>query len=231
MYLIFFSTLLVFVLKFNTHTSYLPSRYIYSIFPIYTILFSTSIYFILSSFKQKQCIAVITFVFFAFFINVNSFKISATTEQYLRKEKEQLYIDNIGVGVPWIYDVISFIKEKIAPTKDTIFVFGGKFNEFIYYLDLPMDGSRCVFSSESQKCYNISKNTYVESYYFKINELKIASENNPSGFYITRHDYLENNDGTRMELGNTDFIYNNKKFNFINNINYFKIYKWDNASN
>jgi hypothetical protein len=228
LYSIFFFGLGLFMFKFVSHIHYSPTRYIYFLFPVYTIIFSINFYYFINLVKNSKIVIPIFILFIFLFFNFNSIYYAIyPIAAYNNENIYNLKIDNIGLGRFNMYPVVDFIKNDLNSSENETFVFGGRYGEFILLLNYSMDPERYLLRTKHHH-YDVGKNMFVESSYFNYHELKDATLSSKNGYFITCDsnitDYEKN---PIQELNNQSFVLYETDFHFINEINIFKIYYWN----
>lgn len=236
LYIAFFAGIATFLLKFKSHLYYDPTRYIYFLFPAYVVIYSFSFYYTaVKVFKKNLHRILVLFISLGLFFNVKSIWYAVYPEKaYKHSHISTLYIDNIGIGRFKMNDVCKFLKEEAGWDNEKIFVFGGRYGEFILLLDYKMDSDRYLLRNfgDHQAKYDVGKNMYVESTYFGYHELKYAADKHKTGHFITDASSLDDSNGVEiLKLPESDFSLYNSKFTFIKNINDYKIYSWKSKDN
>lgn len=225
LYLSFISGIALFAFKFESHLAYIPVRYVYFLFAPYVIILANGIMNILKPFSGifKYLIIVSLIIF----INYQALLYSINPRLAFEKEGiATLAIDNINIGRFDLLKVIDYLENELDVTDDTILVFDGRYEEFILYMDRPMDEERCLLRPSNNKCYEIAKNTYVQSAYFGYKEL-FQAINHKSGKYITDSSFIyDPSKLVKYPLDENNFIINNIELEYITTINGFKIYSW-----
>jgi hypothetical protein len=141
-----------------------------------------------------------------------------------------LKIDNLGIGRFDLNDVVKYLKEEIGWSNNKVFVFGGRYGEFILLLDYKMDKNRCL-KRDNGVFYDTGENLYVESSYFNYHELEEAVKKNGTGFFVTQDKFITDEpDRKILELTDNDFKVYGTSFKFQKEINGHKIYQWTNVT-
>jgi len=126
-----------------------------------------------------------------------------------------------------ILEVIDFLEKDLNINNNTILVLDGGYETFLLFLNRPMNNDRFLFRKSNLICYDISQNTYVQSNYFRYNELSKAINDNREGYYITSESKMyDENKNLIVELEEKDLIINNIILNFIKEIDRYKVYSW-----
>ena len=230
LYSIFFFSSGLFILKFVSHVNYYPTRYMYFLFPTYCIIFSISIFYFIKFMGRINVLAPIyVMIIFLLFLNpVSIYYATYPLAIYNDKGISNPPIDNIGVGRFEMYSVANYIKEDLGWNENKIFVFGGRYNQFIYLLDYEMEPERCLVRSNTNKPYDVGKNMFVESSYFNYHELEKASYYYDTGYLVTAHMCITDDEKNCIQnLDNHNFVLYNKSFYFVEKIESFKIYMWN----
>jgi len=225
LFLSFAYGIFIFSFKYESHLDYIPVRYVYFLFAPYVILLANGIINILKPFN-----GFIKFIIIAsLLLCVNYQAITYSINPKLAYEKEgiaTLSIDNINIGRFHLIEVINYLENELNVTDNSILVFDGRYEEFILYMDRPMDKDRYLLRPSNNKRHDIAKNTYVQSIFFGYSEL-FQAINHKSGIYVTDdviiYDPLSM---TTYSLDENSLTINNIELEYINTINGFKIYAW-----
>jgi hypothetical protein len=123
--------------------------------------------------------------------------------------------------------VVDYLKDVTHWSSDQVYVFGGRYSEFILLLNYEMDPNRYLKRKKFQNKYDVGKNMYVESAYFEYHELKDAINRDAGGYFISEDYYIFGpQKKEKIELEEKDFFYGKTKFTFLKKINNFHIYCW-----
>jgi len=244
-YFIFGLSLALFVFKFQPHSNDYPTRYIYFLFIIYSSIFGFTFYYLAKISKGLR--GLILAIVLLLFINVQSFAFALyppySIIQGQTDEKNDITIDSLGVGKFSMLPAVKYINNNIDYSKYPL-IFAGRYAEFILLLNLPMDPNRSLKSDDCSVCspkynYDIARDVFVESFYWNLHELALATSIYSKGFLITedycitdnKQSYLIENDENSMgciqTLKNSDFQFDNINFHFIIKINNYRFYQWN----
>jgi len=236
LYIAFFIGVAIFALKFKSHVNYDPTRYAYFLFPIYTIIYSFSFYYLSMNISKNKFYRTMAFLLlFGLFFNLKSFCYAVYPElAYKNDNISTLDVDNIGVGRFKMNDVCEFLKKETGWDSEKPYVFGGRYGEFILLLDYKMDSDRCLLRQLGERIhkYDVGKNMYVESSYFGYHELKIAVNEHMKGYFVTdASSVTDAEDKEIIKLHDDNFILYSSKFIFVKNINDYRVYAWESEYN
>ncbi len=224
----FFFGLCLYLVKYQSHIDYNPTRYIYFLFPIYCIILAMSLIYVFQHYKKIKVQKLFSIlIIILLFLNLTSFYYALNPiKAYEKEDISNLQIDNIGTGRFNMYGVVDFIKNDLEWDSETPWIFGGKYPEFIFLLDYPIDDKRFLLRENGVR-YDVGRNMFVESSYFNIHELVKATEISMEGYFVTKH-YCISDESLKCthQLKLEDFYLYGKKFEFIKEINDFKIYLW-----
>ncbi|MCF7831360.1 MAG: glycosyltransferase family 39 protein [Candidatus Pacebacteria bacterium] len=240
---VFLLVLCIYIFKFISSTDN-TTRYIYFLMPVYTIIFSLSLFYFTKLNKKFSCKIFSKLILVLIFFNLNSIYYAIDPIKiFEQKGIVNPKIDSGGLGRFDMYPVINYLKDDLNWDGKKIFVFAGRFNEFIYLLDYKMDDKRVLNTSNCDICnpngYNIGKNMYVESFYWNIHELELAIIENKEGYFVSEDYCIANKNRSYQTnpgenclqiLENKNFHYNDVYFKFLKNINGYKIYYWSEKS-
>ncbi len=219
--------LFLFIFKYESHINYIPVRYVYFLFTPYVIIFSNAI---LNLLKVSENKILKTAIIISLFLLINQSVLLYSIKPILAYEKKQISevaIDNIRVGRFEVKETAEFLK-KTEIDKNITMVFSGFHEEFILYLNKPMDKNRFLARGPNQNwLYDISENTYVQSNSYKHFELKKAVKENKKGLFISHERYTLDDFNRKIYLREGDFYAFETSFNFIKRINNINIYYWD----
>ena len=233
-YASFFMGLFIFIFKFKSHLNYTPTRYLYFLFPIYAMTISFSFYYLIKLFANTQAKRILLTSFaailFVSIFNIKALSYAIYPEKAFKRENiGTLQIDNIGIGRFDMDEVVNYIREELSWDNEKIFVFGGRYGEFILLLDYKMDNKKCL-KRGAVGLYDTGKNMYVESSYFNYHELESAVKKNSGGYLVTQDKFItDESDNKVFELTDTDFNLYGTLFKFLKEINGYKIYNWTTA--
>jgi hypothetical protein len=233
-YTAFFMGLFIFMFKFKSHLNYTPTRYLYFLFPIYVMTISFAFYYLVKLFANNRTKRILmtscAVILFVNIINIKALSYAIYPENAFKREKiGTLQIDNIGIGRFDMDEVVNYIREELSWDNEKIFVFGGRYGEFILLLDYKMDNKKCL-KRNAVGLYDTGKNMYVESSYFNYHELEAAVKMNSVGFFVTQDKFItDESDSKILELSDTDFNLYGTLFKFLKEINGYKIYHWTTA--
>jgi len=223
---IFTFVMFLFTTKYQSHLNYVPTRYIYFLIIIYIILLSNGIMTLFKLYKNKIA-KIVLLVIFILMINPKSLIYAINPSLAYEKEGiSTLRIDNIGIGHFALLETVNFLKKDLGVNDDTALIFDGRYEEFLLFLNRPMDTNRFLLRKSNLTYFDISKNTYVQSNYFDFTELNKAISNHKEGYYITSEKETYSGEGELIELYEGSLIIDNINLNFIKKINDFKIYSW-----
>ena len=220
--------LLLYTLKYESHVNYIPVRYIYFLFIPYVIILANAILNLFKPFKAKFEKIIIIIILLISMINSTALLYSMNPHlAYVEEDISNVQIDNIGTGRFKILEVVSYLENELNVNDDTTIVFDGRYEEFILYLNRPMDKERFLLRNPGWQ-YDIAKNTYVQASYYGYSELKEAAVSNIQGIYISNENAIFNeNEKREIKLQDDDFYLYSTLFKFIININGFRIYSWN----
>lgn len=237
---VFLFVLCIYIFKFISATDN-ATRYIYFLIPIYIIIFSLSLFYFLKLNKNYFGKIFSVLAFALIFLNLNSIYYAIhPIKIYEQKGIVNPKIDSGGLGRFDMYSVITYLKNDLGWDGKKIFIFAGRFDEFIYLLDYKMDDKRVLDTSNCDICnpngYDVGKNMYVESFYWNIHELKLAILKNTEGYLVSEDYCIANEDKSYQTnpgenciqiLENKDFYYSSVSFKFLKQINGYRIYHWN----
>lgn len=228
----FSSGLLLFSLKFESHLNYSPTRYVYYLFPIFCLLFGTSLWILSEIFrKQYQWKKGIFFLlFFSVFLHPTALRYAIFPAQaHEETGAKKLMIDNIGIGRYEVEAVAEFIKKNLSWTPEIPFVVDGKYNEYILLLKYPIDPNRILERPEGWT-YDTGKNLFVEASFFEYHQLETALAKKEFGYFITgEHCLTRNGFSCWYSFEDRNFFYKGRELRFLRNINGIRIYSWGTA--
>jgi hypothetical protein len=231
LYLSFFFALCLFIFKFESHVNYIPTRYVYFLFPVYISLYSFSYYYVVDALSRQKIIKIgvslIVLIIFLKFLNFGALVYAVYPKKaFIDQKKGTIFIDNIGVGRFDMDEVVEHLKNNLYWSQDQIYVFGTRYAEFLLLLDYEMDNKRCL-QIKSDLFYDVGVNMYVESEYWNQHELKHAIKLHKEGYYVTQDKYIKDpSESLYLKLPEKDFLLYGSNFKFIKTINNYKIYSW-----
>lgn len=233
MFVLFFSLalgLFFFIFKHESHIDYIPSRYIYFLFVPYVIIFSSAILNLLNI-SENKILKTAIIIGLLLLVNYTSLLYSINPSiAYKREGISDLKIDNIGIGRFYTKEAANFL-EEMGVNNDTVLVLDGRHEEFSIYLNRPMDDKRMVTRKERTIWgYNVSKNVYIQSNYYKYFELKKAVKEHNKGIFISSEIFIGDDlTNKKTYLRDSNFYLYDTSFKFIKNIGKYRIYSWVNA--
>lgn len=218
--------LLLYTFKYQTHIEYIPVRYTYFLFVPYVIIMSNAILNLVKNFQKSEYMIVVIFLISL----VNPIGLVYSMDPNLMHENEgisTIKIDNLGIGRFDVLETVTYLERELQVSDDTVITFGGRYEEFILYLNRPMDKDRYLLRDGNLK-YDIAENTYVESDYFNYHELKIAVSNNSQGLYVANEKFITDDTGIpEIYLVDDDFSLYGTNFRFLANVEGYRIYSWN----
>jgi hypothetical protein len=223
----FIFALLFYTLKYESHLNYIPVRYIYFLFAPYVIILANAILNIFKPFKTKFEKLTIIILLIAMINPIALIYSIIPPLAYEEDEISNVQIDNVGIGRFKMLEVVSYLENELNVDDNTKVVFDGRYGEFILHLNRPMDENRSLLRSNGIH-YDIAKNTYVQSNYFKWYELEKAVLNNPHGIYVTKESAISSeHNKIDTRLYEHEFDLYGTSFQFVEKINGYKIYIWN----
>lgn len=237
LYTCFIAGLGLFVFKFVSHILYLPSRYVYYLFPVYVIITALGLITVARLISDRSLLQG-TAIGLMVLSLLNPFALIYAVfphMAYADGKMSPLQIDNIGVGRFRMNDVVDYLEHELDWSNDKVYVFGGRYAEFALLLNYKMDPERYLVRTvvvpvhrvRGSRPYDVGKNMYVESSYFNYHELGKAVKLYKHGFYVTEDREITDESGREMiRLPDSDFVYDGQLFAFLKEINGFKIYTW-----
>jgi hypothetical protein len=228
LYCMFFFGLSLYLFKYQSHIGYNPTRYIYFLFPVSVIIFSTSFIYALRQYGRisLQKFLLVLIVVLLFFNFTSIIYAIDPIRLYDMNGISELTIDNIGTGRFEMMAVTNFIKQDLEWSPGDIYIFGGKYPEFILLLDYHIDRQRSIIRDNGQQ-YEVGKNMFIESSYYNVHELEKAIKTRNKGYFVTKHACITDSTSLCLnDLRSMDFQIYGQKFIFIKEINGYKIYSW-----
>jgi hypothetical protein len=186
-YFTFFTFLAIFVFKFENTLSYVPTRYIYVLYPIYVLILATSIYACVSCFWRSKISRFITVSALAvIFINPTNIMHAANHDLVLNWPYEDK-VQPTSTGTR--NDVAEFLglitENNLINTSDPMILTDFDPSWLLLKFNIDIDPDR-FFSDKGNYRYNIGKNVYLENDYWQVYDLTRIVESNQKGIYITR---------------------------------------------
>jgi hypothetical protein len=217
---IFFISFLLFVLtfvfKFNNELSYIPTRYLYHLYPIYILIFSISIVFYFDLQKNIRTKSLFGLTMIVFFINpINLWK--SINHEFVTTWpiNDKTRPTSIGTRM----DVNQFLHEvdqkKLFSINKPLVLSNFDPSWLILHYSLRMSPDRS-FSDNGKYKYDIPENIFLENNYWNIHELSQVVNKNDTGAYITR----------KSANFETSAEYNLAKFNLEVEKNEFQYFTW-----
>lgn len=218
----FFTIVLVFVLFFNNHLGYNPSRYLFPLYAIYILIFSLVFYILSIYFKTtiKKYLAIILII-----ILLNIFIIPQNVLIATNHTLDQSYIDGrqvTSLGVRNFYFNILETLENLGLNNETAIIVYGEQPFFIswhfnYTLNRSYMPETTSYLASRDKGMEIGDKVYYINHRRTVNELPLALENHNEGYFL--HQYWWNTPINTLFESN----YNVEEIMLIES---YKIYKW-----
>jgi hypothetical protein len=225
LYIIFFSYIALFVLKYQdvSGLTYLPSRYLYHIHFIYVVIYAISIYLLWKLYDSKYYkVGLLIFIFCSFVSPQNIYR---GAQHYVDLSNGYLAgnyprVSSIG-SRPDVKEFLVKLNDLNIIKSDTAVVLEGLDQAaFVYYFNYNIDHNRSyvVRNGEYRYSYDIAKKLYLQDEGLNIQGLDEATAANKEGVFITYQD----------RYPSSDFIINNTHFEYLTRIDSKKIYRWVN---
>ncbi len=218
-YFTFFLTVALFVFKIKNSLPYLPTRYLFYIYPFYIAIFSFAIvylFYLCRTYKFKNLVTILftIFIFSSFIILPNTYHAMNHDLDSTVSFRQVSSLGSRGDIVP----LFDFLKEKHVLDKNPALVITSLDPAwFTYEFNYPIDSNR-YFSDRGANTYDTASGIYLESSFWDIHELNSTLDKFDSGVFITR----------APQFRGESFIYHGKNFSLIGVASYFKIYSWTN---
>lgn len=213
----FFLILCLFTFKFENTLSYVPTRYLYIIFPFYILMFSSGIYVVTKLLADGILKKIILTLFFTtIFINPEAI-IHATKHDLVRGWPTNDTRQPTSTGTRMdVSELLVTLKEmNILPTKKPIVLTDFNPSWLVLQPGSTIESKR-YFSDNGNYKYDIGSNIYLENNYWGIYELEEQVKTSSSGIYITRSSD-EFSKSSKFELAN---------FNLVLSYKGFEVYTW-----
>jgi hypothetical protein len=185
-YFAFFISVAVFVFKFQNNLAYLPSRYLYHLYPLYIIILSTGIYMLFLSIKKNiYYISILAIFIFSQILIIQNTTHAAKHDLDFSTPDYNRQITSVGSRAD-VSKLLEYLKENNLIDKEVPLVLDSLDPTwFTFYFQYNIDSQR-TFSDKWEKNYEISKNIFLQNYYWEVFDLNFVVKNNKKGTFITR---------------------------------------------
>ena len=226
MNIVFWSTILLFILKYYSSLGYYWSRYLYHLYPFYIVIFATGLfYFVYStiiSFKKISKIIIIFIIIFLLILVI----IPQNTLHGANHDLSILSPINPDPRQPtttgnanYFYNIFDLLEKNNFSNKDAIVIKGE--NQFFISWYFNYTINRTFENYNSGSVYDIGDKVYVIYPSYNINELDSAINQNNQGYLLSGSSYY----------GINNFTYKDTQFTYLENSEGYYLYKWTSQLN
>jgi hypothetical protein len=223
LYLTFFSVVGLFCFSFNNHLSYVPTRYLYSLYSVYVLIFGIVIYLLISMLKKSGKLRVIFFLLLIFF-SVTLFFVPQNISLAANHSLDQAYLDGRQVTSlgdrNFYYNILSELNDLGLNNKTAIIVAGEQPFFVTWYFNYTINRSYMINTSDYLAVRDVGMETGDRVFFItqsnRINEVGLCMDSFDEGFFLDQFWYMRS---ASSVLG-TDNV------KLLSSIEGYKIYYW-----
>ena len=198
--------------------NYSPTRYVYYLFPIFCLLFGTSLWILSKFFESNTNGKRNFFFFFSVFFIQQHYDMPFFQHKHMKNRIKKLMIDNIGIGRYEVEAVAEFIK-KISWTPKFHLSWMENIMNIFYCSNILL--IRIESSKDQKDGHTTLEKSFYRSFFFWISPTQKQLLQKEFGYFITgEHCLTRNGFSCWYSFEDRNFFYKGRELRFLQK------YKW-----